>query len=142
MTDKELKVKLDDVTRTLEKLSIKQTKLEEYIVNTRITVRGIKEILGSKLKPKQQLINRYNLKVNDIEEILNPSRIQHSEGKIIGITKDNLAEIQTDNRSVIRRITRNIKIQKMSTVISDNTTGGRYNNQRSSNNRNQGQPGR
>ena len=39
MIDKELRVKLNELTRTLDTLFIKQTELEEQIINTRTTVR-------------------------------------------------------------------------------------------------------
>ena len=45
MMDKEIRVELNDLTRTLDKSYIKQTELEEHIVNTRTIVREIKEIL-------------------------------------------------------------------------------------------------
>ena len=38
MIDKEPKIKLNELTRTLEILSLKQTELEEQMFNTRTTI--------------------------------------------------------------------------------------------------------
>ena len=75
-------------------------------------IRDIRKIMESKPKTKQQLIKGSNLKINDIVEIMKSTRGQQSEVKIIGVTNDNLAIMQKNNGSVIKRITRNIKIQK------------------------------
>ena len=109
MTDKELQAKLSELTKTVDNLSIKQTKLEEQITNIGRTVREIKEILEPQPINKQQLIKGSTLEINNTVTILNLTRGQQSEGKIIGVTKDNLAEIKISNGSVIRRIIRNIK---------------------------------
>ena len=61
MTNKEIREKLNQVTSALVKLTIKQSELEDLIVQTQATVNKLKVIL-KKIKRNPQLKNQVSFK--------------------------------------------------------------------------------
>ena len=101
--------KIEELREELVRLEIRQETLRR---DTRVPRTNLDRLTTTDEKTEEEITPGTGLRHGDKITIINPSKGQDKEGILCGKTKDNLIKLKPSKGKVIRRLPKNLLLQK------------------------------